>query len=124
MLMSSSWLSTSAWRVLREHIVPRLHDRVARKPALGIVRLRRKARHIAGSERLGCSVIVEHRESPTAAVREPLGVLHHEVDIGERVRHGRIPRILALFRYLMDLRHLRAVGDGLAVAGNAGFERL
>src|SRR5262245_17314327 len=43
MAMSSSLCCGLPWRVLCKHVVPRLHARVAREPALGIVPLRRRA---------------------------------------------------------------------------------
>jgi len=46
--------------VIRENVISRLHHRVAREPALGVVPLRRLASQGAGRERIGRSVIVEH----------------------------------------------------------------
>ena len=106
--------------VIRENVISRLHHRVAREPALGVVPLRRLASQGAGRERIGCSVIVEHGVSPPAAVREPLAVLHHEVHIMLGTWHRRRRERLHLFRVSMDLRQLGAVGERLAVAGNAG----
>src|SRR5215475_11907770 len=79
---------SSAWRsycspvpVIRENVVSCLHDRVAREPALGIIRLRRPVSQGAGRERIGRGVILEDGPSPSAAVRKPLAVFHHEVDV-------------------------------------------
>src|SRR5258707_11063538 len=71
----------SPFSVLRENVIFCLHDRVAREPALGVVRLRRLVGLGAGRERTGRGVIIEHGPSPSAAVREPLAVLHHEVHV-------------------------------------------
>jgi len=67
--------------VIRKHVISCLHDRVAREAALGVVPLRRLVSQGAGPERIGCSVILEHGPSPSAAVSKPLAVLHHEVDV-------------------------------------------
>jgi len=67
--------------IVREDVIFCLNARVAREPALGVVRLRRFVSHGAGPERIGCRVIVEHGVPPPAAVREPLAILHHEVDV-------------------------------------------
>src|SRR5262249_14944482 len=65
------------------------------------------------------SVVVEYGPSPFAAVREPLAVLHHEVDVMLRARHRwRTGVRLLFFRVPMDFRHLGAVGERLAVAGH------
>src|SRR5437660_168633 len=66
----------SPFPVLRENVILCLHDRVTRKPTLGVVRLRRLVGLGAGRERTGRGVIIEHGPSPSAAVREPLAVLH------------------------------------------------
>jgi Homeodomain-like domain len=58
--------------------------------------------------------------SPFAAVRKPLAVLHHEVDVMLGARHRRCGERLHHFRVPMDLRQLGAVGERLTVAGNAG----
>ena len=105
--------------VIRENVISCLHARVAREPALGVVPLRRLASQSAGLERIGCSVILEHGPSPPSAVREPLAVLHHEVDVMLGTWHRRCGERLQLFRVPMDLRHPRAVRERLAVAGNA-----
>src|SRR5208283_3933208 len=67
--------------VVRENVISRLHDRVAREAALGVVSLRRLAGQSAWRERIGCTVIVEDGVTPPTTVREPLAVLHHEVDV-------------------------------------------
>src|SRR5262245_11554095 len=105
----------SPFAVLRNNVVPVLHSRVAREPALGVVPLRWVVSYGAGRERLGRGVIREHGPSPSAAVRKPPAILHHEIHImqgpwhrrltGSRLVRGRVP---------MDLRHLGTVGEGLA----------
>src|SRR5262249_23230372 len=92
----------------------------AREPTLGVVRLRWRVSQGAGPERIGRGLIIEHGPSPSAAISEPVTVLHHEVHVMLGARHGRIREVLVLFRVPMDLRHLGAVGERLAVAGNAG----
>src|SRR5271155_874460 len=72
---------SSPMPVIGENVISRLHYRVAREPALGVVPLRRFARQGAGRERIGRSVIVEPGVSPPAAVGEPLAALHHEVHV-------------------------------------------
>ena len=69
---------TSPVAVLRENVISFLHKRMARKPALGVVCLRRLLSKGAGRR---CGIIFERGPSPSAAVREPLAVLHHEVDV-------------------------------------------
>src|SRR6185436_10360500 len=71
---------------LGKDVVPGLHDRVAREPALGVVPLRRIVSQGAWRERVGLDVIVEHGISPSAAVCEPLAVFHHEVDVMQSTR--------------------------------------
>src|SRR5213594_3402490 len=112
--------SRSATPVMREDVVSRLHDRVARESTLGVVPLRWRVGRGSGREPPGRGLILEHGPSPPAAVGEPLAVLHHEVDVMQRARHRRGGERLHLFRVPMDLRHLGAVGERLAVPGNAG----
>src|SRR5215211_1170082 len=107
--------------ILREHEISSLHDRVAGEAALGVVALRRLVRERAGREGVGGGVVGEHGPSPSAAVGEALAVLLHEVDVLLGARHRRVREVLVLCRLPMDLRHLGAVGEGLAVAGNAGL---
>ena len=109
--------------VIRENVISCFHHRVAREAAPGVVALRRLAGQSARRELIGCSVILEHGVSPPAAVREPLAVLHHEVDVMLGTWHRRCGERLQLFRVPMDLRHLGAVGERLAVAGNANQVR-
>src|SRR5207247_5107772 len=82
-------LFLSARPVIGEDVVSRLHDRVAREPTLGVVLLGRLVGCGAGPEGTGGGLILEHGPSPHAAVREPLAVLHHEVDVMQRARHCR-----------------------------------
>src|SRR5207247_320567 len=116
----SKWLSSSATPVIREDVVSRLHDRVAPQSTLGVVRLRWRVGRGSRREPPGRGIIFERGPSPPAAVREPLAVLHHEVDVMQRARHRRCGECLQLFGVPMDLRHSGAVGERLAVAGNAG----
>src|SRR5215472_17059172 len=89
--------SASPMPVFRENVVSCLYSRVASEPALGVVPLRRLASQGAGRERIGCSVIVKHGPSPPAAVREPLAVLHHEVDVMLGAGHRRLTGVRLLF---------------------------
>jgi hypothetical protein len=68
--------------VIRENVVAVLHHRVAREPALRVVFLRRIVRGSGGLKRIGRRVIIELGPSPSAAVREPRAVLHHESGSG------------------------------------------
>src|SRR2546422_3456954 len=77
--------SRSATPVIREDVVSRLHDRVARESTLGVVPLRWRVGRGSGREPPG-RLILEHGPSPPAAVREPLAVLHHKVDVMQRAR--------------------------------------
>src|SRR5260370_246799 len=74
-----------------------------------------------GGNRCRCSSCVELRTPPTAAVRESLAILRHEINVMQSARHryGKALRIFCLVP--VDLRHLGAVGDVLAVAGKAGL---
>src|SRR5215469_8132907 len=83
--------------VVRENVISCLHDRVAPEPALGVVPLRRLVGRGGGRERIGRSVVVERGPSPSAAVREPLAVLHHEVDVMQACRHHRRGERFQLF---------------------------
>src|SRR5260370_5319464 len=98
--------TTSPLGVLRENVVLLLHYRVAREPALGVVPLRRLVRRCAEPERIGRGVILKLAISPSAAVREPLVILHHEVNVMQSAGHQRLTGgRLVLFRVPMDLRH-------------------
>src|SRR5262249_22251096 len=68
-------------RVLRENVISPLDYGVAGEPAFGTVLLRRVVGGVAGPERFRLGVILELGISPSATVREPLAVLHHEVDV-------------------------------------------
>src|SRR5262249_52740589 len=74
-------IQRSPLAVLCENVVAFLHHRVAREPALRIVSLRRFACSVGGLECIGRRVVVECGPSPSAAVREPLAVLHHEINV-------------------------------------------
>src|SRR5437870_3642153 len=111
--------SRSAPPVIREDVVSRLHDRVARESTLGVVPLWWRVGRGSGREPPG-RLILEHGPPPPAAIREPLVVLHHKVDVMQRARHCRCGERLQLFRVPVDLRNSGAVGERLAVARNAG----
>src|SRR5207244_10120520 len=81
--------SRSATPVIREDVVSRLHDRVARESTLGVVPLRWRVGRGSGREPPGRGLILEHGPSPPAAVREPLAVFYHKVDVMQRTRHRR-----------------------------------
>src|SRR6266481_6875603 len=106
--------------VLRENVVAVLHHRVAREPALRVVFLRRIVRDSGGLKRIGRRVIAERAPSPSAAVREPLAVLHHEINVMLGTWHRWLTGVrLLFFRVPMNFRHLGAVRERLAVAGHA-----
>src|SRR5258708_26723802 len=106
--------------VLRENVVAVLHHRVARDPALRVVFLRRVVRYSGGLKRIGRRVIVESAPSPSAAVREPLAVLHHEINVMLGAWHRWLTGVrLLFFRVSMNFRHLGAVRERLAIAGHA-----
>src|SRR5205823_11007030 len=96
----------------------------APEPTRGVVLLWRLVGCGTGPEGTGGGLILERGPSPPAAAREPLAVLHHEVDVMQRARHRRCGKHLHLFRTPVDLRHLGAVGERLAVAGNSGPVRV
>src|SRR5262245_32391755 len=83
--------------VLRENVVAILHHRVARKPALRVVFLRRIVRFSGGPKRVRRRVILERAPSPSATVREPLAVLHHEISVVLGTWHRRLTGICLLF---------------------------
>src|SRR5208337_4689141 len=92
------------FRVGGEDVVLRLHDRVAGEPALGVVLLRRRVRSVAGPEGLGRGIILEFGISPSAAIRKPFAVLHHEVDVVQPSGHYWLAGlILSLLRHPMGL---------------------
>ena len=106
--------------ILRENVVAVLHHRVACEPALRVVFLRRIVRYGGRLERIGRRVIVERAPSPSAAVREPLAVLHHEINVMLGTWHRRLTGVrLLFFRIPMDFRHLGVVRERLAIAGHA-----
>src|SRR5262245_60058974 len=96
---------------------------MTRYPALGVVRLRRRIFFGRRAKGVGRGVVVECGLTPAAAVRvrESLGVLDDEVDVRLGTRHfrRRIGSIRALCGLIMDLGDLGAVGERLAVAGDA-----
>jgi len=93
---------------------------VAREPALRVVSLRRIVRLGGGAKRIGRRVIFERAPPPSAAVCEPLAVLHHEINVMLGTWHYWLTGVrLLFFRVPMDFRHLGAVWERLAVAGLA-----
>src|SRR6266576_2601683 len=110
----------SPFSILREYVVAVLHHRVAREAALRVVFLRRSVRCSGGLKRIGRRVIVELAPSPSAAVREPLAVLHHETSVLLGTWHRWLTGVrLLYFRHPMNFRHLGAVWERLAIAGHA-----
>src|SRR5262249_30639509 len=105
--------------VIRENVISLLHYRVAREPALSVVRLRWLVSLGARPKSIGRGVKNEHSPPPSATIGKPLAVLHHEIDVMLDARHRRIREILVLCRLPMDLCHLGAVGERLAIAWNA-----
>jgi TonB dependent receptor len=109
--------------VLRENVVSLCHDGVAPEPTLGVVCLRRLVRRRGWPEGAGCVFILERAISPATTVGEPLAVLHHEVNVMERVGdQGRTGRRYIRLRIPVNLGHLGAVRKRLAVFRNTGFE--
>jgi hypothetical protein len=83
--------------VTGENVVSILHGGVAGETALGVVALRRLGRRGCGRKRIRFSVILERAPAPPAAVREPLAILHREVDILLRGRNRRSGKRLQAF---------------------------
>src|SRR5262249_5858700 len=106
--------------VLRKDEVSRLRSRVAREPALGVVSLWRRAGGGAWREGIRRRVSLEPGVSPSAAIREPLAVLLHEVHVQQIARSCRVRKKRVLLRLPVDLGHLGSVWNRLAVAGNTG----
>src|SRR3979409_2091801 len=67
--------------VLREYVDAVLHDRAAREPTFRVALLRPSVRCSGGLNGLVRLVLVYLAPSPSAAVREPLAVLHHEPNV-------------------------------------------
>src|SRR5262252_4803433 len=106
--------------VLCKNVIPVLHYRVAREPALGVVSLRRRFRLIAGPKRIGRRVILERGPPPSAAIREPLAVLLHEMGVQRGTRHHWLTGVRVLFfRVPMDFCQHGTVWERLAIAGHA-----
>src|SRR5215510_11084031 len=85
--------------IRRENIIFCLHNRMAREPAFGVVRLRRYVSLVGGPECVGCGVIFELGPSPSAAVRESLAILQHESNAHLGVRDTHVKgRLLAFLR--------------------------
>src|SRR3954469_6353066 len=103
-----------------EHVVRLLGGGVAGEPTARVVPLRRLTCCVAWPERIGWRVVLKNRVSPSAAIGEPLAVLHHEIHIRQVAWHSRPGKKLVLLRHPVNLRHLRPVWDRLTVSGNAG----
>ena len=73
-------LPRSALPVIRKNVVSRLHVRVARESAFGVVPLRRLVGRGTGPELTGRGLIHENGPTPPAAVREPLALSRFEPD--------------------------------------------
>src|SRR6185503_14272412 len=115
-------VSTLPLGILGEDVISILRTRVAREAACRIVSLRGAVRRRGGSERIGCGVILECPISPSAAIREPLAVLQHEVNVMQCAGNQRGTRSGGVrFRIPMDLSHLDTIWERLAVFGNAGL---
>src|SRR6266403_3754511 len=78
-----------------------------------------------GRELVRCGFVVEHRVSPSAALRKSLAVLFDDESLGEDVWHIHDERGLrALLRLPLELYDHGAIRERLAVARNAGLVRL
>src|SRR5258708_11004812 len=73
-----------------------------------------------GRESVGCRVVVKWGVSPSATVGKSLAIPFDEINSYQAVRHihGK-GRLRILLRFPPDLRNLGAVGELLAVSGNA-----
>ena len=99
-LINLVWLALSdgsPLSVLREYVVAVLHYRVASEPAFGVVFLRRLGGCGRRLKRIGRRVIVERAPSPSAAISEPLAVLHHEINVMLRTWHGWLTGVASCF---------------------------
>ena len=72
--------------VRRENVILCFHYRMAREPALGVVPLRRLVSYGPGVNVSDAASYSNCGPSPFAAVREPLAVLHHEINVMQGVR--------------------------------------
>src|SRR5580698_5749630 len=119
-LLAKSALPALPVPVIGENVISCLHCRVAREPALGVVPLGWFVFQGGGRERIGPRVILECTVTPSAAVGEPLAVLHHEINVMLGAWHRRRTGFTVIHsRDPMDLRHLGAIRKGLAVTGVA-----
>src|ERR1700722_2643488 len=117
--------ATSPLGKLRENVVLLLHYRVAGGSALGVVRLRRLICQRARPKCIGRGIILKLAIAPAAAVREPLAILHHEINVMERIRHQRLTGVRRVgLGVPMNLRHFGAFWERLAVTGNARLKRV
>src|ERR1700688_1932868 len=110
--------SSSTLLVWVEDVVLRLYWRMARVSAV------RRTFGIGG-ELVRCGIVVEHRVAPPAAFCKSLAVLFHDESFLKDVWHIHNEGSLrALLRCPLELHDHGAVRERLAVARNAGLERL
>src|ERR1700722_6641495 len=110
--------SGSTLLVRVEDVVLCLHWRMARESAV------RRTFGIGG-ELVRWGIVVEHRVAPPAAFCKSLAVLFHDESLLKDVWHIHDEGSLrALLRRPLELRDLGTVRERLAVARNAGLERL
>src|SRR5579859_2194659 len=116
-------LRRSPRRVFCEDVVAVLYNGVTGEPALCVVTLRRLVSLGARRESVGGCVMLELGIAPSAAVREPLAVLHHEINVMLGTWHRRLAGCnVILLRDPMNFRHLGTVRERLAVARHAFLE--
>ena len=99
-------------------VVLRLHSHMARVSAVCEAFLIRR-------ELVRRSIVVEHRVSPPAGFRKSLAVFFYDESLLKDVWHiHRELGLRALLRLPLELHDHGAFGENLAVARNAGFERI
>src|SRR5829696_4568039 len=111
-------IRASSLCVVGKDVVPVLYNRVAGESALGVVALRRVGCCGGGREFSGYGVILECAPSPSATIRETLAVLHHEIHVVLPARNSGGGEGRHLGGEPVDLRHLGAIRERLAVAGS------
>jgi hypothetical protein len=118
-LMAMTGQSSGSFQVSAQELSTILrHD--YRPVILRVVSLRWMGGLCGGAKRIGRRIIVERAPAPSAAVREPLAILHREINVMLSTRHRWLTGIrLLFFRYPMDFRHFGAVWEWLAVVRNA-----
>src|SRR4051794_29254490 len=105
--------------VICKNVIAGFYDCVASEAALRIIRLRWCVIRCARSERVGCSVMLEHSPSPPAAVGESLAVLRHKIHVVLSAGHGGCGEGLQICWIPMDFGHLRTVRERLSIPGDA-----